>query len=135
MRVYVDMVADLLHVGHIRLIQRAQAYGDYLIVGIHSDKTCEGYKRKPVQSMEHRCEIISAIKGVDLVIPNAMLEPDDYYLKNLAVNVIVSCPENKEYHNDINKFGDGEHWIEIVYLDRTPGISTTKTIEKIKNEY
>ena len=44
---YIDMVGDLFHVGHLNMFKQARTYGDYLIVGIHSDKTVESYKRKP----------------------------------------------------------------------------------------
>ena len=46
-RVYVDMVGDLFHIGHINMFKQARELGDYLIVGVHSDKAVESYKRTP----------------------------------------------------------------------------------------
>ena len=46
--VYVDMVADLFHLGHVEFLRKAKEHGDVLKVGIHNDETVEGSKRKPV---------------------------------------------------------------------------------------
>ena len=46
--VYVDMVGDLFHYGHVEILRRAKEKGDKLIVGVHSDETVMEYKRKPI---------------------------------------------------------------------------------------
>ena len=80
-RVYVTMVGDLFHVNHINLIKEAKEYGDYLIVGIHSDSSVEEYKCKPIMTLEERCYIISACKYVDSIIPGAPLNITEEFIK------------------------------------------------------
>ena len=76
MRIYVDMVGDLFHFGHVNLLKQARELGDYLIVGVHSDKVVEGYKRLPIMTMEERIATIFSCRYVDEVIPNAPLSID-----------------------------------------------------------
>ena len=75
-RVYVDMVADLFHYGHANFLKQARQFGDFLIVGIHSDKVVEGYKRPPIMSMQERIDTVSSCRYVDEVLPNAPLTID-----------------------------------------------------------
>ena len=72
-RVYVDMVADLFHSGHVNFLKQAKECGDYLIVGVHSDKDVASYKRKPIIGEKNRCEMIKSCRYVDKVINNAPL--------------------------------------------------------------
>ena len=51
-RVYVDMVADLFHYGHVNFLKQARQFGDRLLVGIHSDEVVEEYKRSPIMTMQ-----------------------------------------------------------------------------------
>ena len=51
-RVYVDMVADLFHYGHVNFLRQAKSHGDFLLVGVHSDETVESYKRKLPLTLE-----------------------------------------------------------------------------------
>ena len=66
-RVYVDMVADLFHYGHANFLKQAKKHGSYLIVGIHSDKVVEGYKRSPIMTMEERLDTVSSCRYVCLL--------------------------------------------------------------------
>ena len=50
-RVYVDMVADLFHYGHVEVLRQARALGDYLLVGVHADDSVLAHKRKPILTM------------------------------------------------------------------------------------
>lgn len=79
--VYSFVVMDLPHWGHILHLKKAKTLGDILIVGVLDDNTVEGYKRKPIMSLEERMKIISMIKGVDFVI----LQPAKYPLENLKL--------------------------------------------------
>src|SRR5579863_7149573 len=67
-RVYVDVVGDLCHAGHIAFFKKAKAFGDYLIVGVLADDVVEEYKRTPVLTLEERVQAIKACKYVDEVI-------------------------------------------------------------------
>jgi len=112
---------DLLHYGHINLLKRAKALGDYLIVVVSTDEFNWKEKRKKCYfSYEQRKMLVEAIRYVDLVIPETCWEQ-----KRTDVH---------EYHIDTFVIGDDwkgkfdflkEEGVEVVYLARTPEISTT----------
>ena len=70
-RVYVDMVADLFHFGHVAFLEQARAYGEELVVGVHSDATVESYKRRPIMTMDERVASVRGCRFVDEVVPDA----------------------------------------------------------------
>ena len=70
-RVYLDMVGDLFHVGHLNIIKKSKAMGDYLIVGVHSDESVASYKRLPIIKHRDRVDIIESCRYVDEVIAPA----------------------------------------------------------------
>ena len=57
-RVYVDMVADLFHYGHVELLRQARALGDYLLVGVHADDAVLAHKRKAILTMAAACVLL-----------------------------------------------------------------------------
>ncbi len=69
-RVYVDMVGDLLHPGHVALLRAARDFGDQLVVGVLSDETVAAYKRRPIMTLSERVAVIEACRYVDEVIPD-----------------------------------------------------------------
>ena len=113
---------DLLHYGHINLLRRAKALGDYLIVALSTDEfNWEQKRKKSFFSYEQRKTLLEAIRYVDLVIPESGWEQ-----KKTDVH---------EYH--IDTFVIGDDWTgkfdflekegcSVVYLPRTPEISTTQ---------
>lgn len=119
---------DLFHIGHLNILERAKAYGDYLIVGISSDQLNFSKKQKyPVCSQAHRIRIISALKCVDEVFVEESLELKGSYIKKYNADVLLMG-------NDwVGKFDDFKSICNVVYLDRTPSISTTELIEIIKS--
>jgi glycerol-3-phosphate cytidylyltransferase len=112
---------DLLHYGHINLLRRAKEQGDYLIVVLSTDEFNWNMKQKKCYfPYEQRKQLLEAIRYVDLVIPE-----NDWEQKRTDVH---------EYH--VDKFVMGDDWkgkfdfleeegVEVVYLPRTPEISTT----------
>mgnify|MGYP003727869709 FL=1 len=70
-RVYVDMVADLFHYGHVEFLRHARDLGDYLLVGIHADDVVAAHKRKPVLTMQERVACVAGCRYVDEVLPDA----------------------------------------------------------------
>jgi cytidyltransferase-like protein len=77
MILYVDMVADLLHYGHINFIKKIYTYKgveDKIYIGIHNDETVESYKRKPILTMDERIKVLENVKYIDKIIPNAPLK-------------------------------------------------------------
>ncbi len=81
---------DLFHIGHLRLLQRAQTYGDSLIVGVSSDSLNVNKKSKtPIIPQHHRVEILKAITGVDEVFLEESLELKPDYIKRYKADVLV----------------------------------------------
>ena len=113
---------DLLHYGHIRLLKRAKALGDYLIVAISTDEFNAIKGKKAYHNYETRREMLEAVRYVDLVIPENTWEQKIDDVKNYFVDVVVmgSDWEGSE------KFEVLRDYCEVVYLDRTEGVSTTK---------
>lgn len=118
---------DLFHIGHLNIIERAKAKGDYLIVGVSSDQLNYSKKQKyPVCPEDSRSRIIAALKVVDEVFFEESLELKSEYIKKYKVDVLVMGDDWK------GRFDEFESICEVVYLDRTPSISTTEIIEIIK---
>ncbi|HEY5847429.1 MAG TPA: adenylyltransferase/cytidyltransferase family protein [Microlunatus sp.] len=117
---------DVLHVGHIRVLNRAAEYGDRLVVGVSSDALNFSKKgRNPVFSQDERLEIVANLHVVDQVFVEESLEQKREYVEKYAADVLVMGDdwEGKfDFLNDICK---------VVYLPRTPSVSTTAIIEHI----
>ena len=117
---------DVFHVGHLRVIERAAALGDRLVVGVSADALNLRKKgREPVFSQAERMEIVGALKVVDDVFVEESLELKRHYLLEHAADVLVM---GDDWKGRFDEFGD---ICEVVYLPRTPAISTTALIEKI----
>jgi len=118
---------DIFHVGHLRLLEKARALGTHLIVGVSTDKLNFDKKgRNPVYSECERKEIILSLKCVDSVFDEESLEQKGEYLKHYNADILV-MGDDWEGKFDVN--GD---ICEVVYFQRTPAISTTEVIEKIR---
>ena len=112
---------DLLHYGHINLLQRAKALGDYLIVALSTDEFNSKEKNKITYfSYEERKRLLEAIRYVDLVIPEQNWEQKISDVKEFKVDTFVMGDDWK------GKFDFLKDYCEVVYLERTPEISTTK---------
>ncbi len=111
---------DLLHVGHINLLRRAKALGDYLIVVLSTDEFNALKGKKAYTSYEDRKKIVEAIRYVDEVIPERTWEQKIDDVKNNNVDVFVMGDDWT------GKFDFLKDYCEVVYLPRTEGISTTK---------
>lgn len=113
---------DLLHYGHIRLLKRARALGDYLVVAISTDEFNAIKHKKAYHDYETRKEMLEAVRYVDLVIPEYNWEQKIDDVKRYEIDVVVmgSDWEGNE------KFECLRDYCEVVYLDRTEGISTSK---------
>jgi len=113
---------DLLHYGHIRLLKRARELGDYLIVAISTDEFNEIKKKKAYHDYETRKEMLETIRYVDLVIPEKNWEQKKNDVKTYKVDVVCmgSDWEGDEHFESLRKNCD------VVYLDRTQGVSTSQ---------
>lgn len=118
---------DLLHYGHINLLRRAKAYGDYLIVALSTDEFNQKAKQKTsFFTYEQRKTLVESVRYVDLVIPETSWEQklSDMY----------------EYHIDIFVMGDDwkgkfdylkETGADVLYLPRTPYVSTSQIKQEL----
>ena len=130
-RVYVDMVADLFHVGHLNLIRHAKQFGNYLIVGIHSDKDVASYKREPIISEKNRYEIIRSCRYVDEVIESAPLKITEEFLQKHKIDFVIHGDDTSEQLKEQHEIPLRKNIVK--YVPYTKGISTTEIISKIKN--
>lgn len=111
---------DLLHAGHINLLRRAKALGDYLVVALSTDEFNAGKHKSAYHSYEDRKLILEAIRYVDEVIPETTWEQKVSDVVDNQIDIFV-MGNDWEGQFDFLK----EH-CEVVYLPRTEGISTTK---------
>lgn len=117
---------DLLHIGHINLLKRAKALGDYLVVAVSTDAFNRLKHKDAFMSFEERATILEAIRYVDAVIAE-----DNWEQK---------AEDIKKHHIDVFVMGDDwtsefdflKEYCEVVYLPRTKDISTTLLKEKSK---
>ena len=117
---------DLFHIGHLKILERAKEHGTRLVVGISSDELNMSKKNKSaVYSYEERKDIISSLKCVDSVFREDSLEDKKKYISENDACVLVMGDDWK------GKFDHLSDVCSIVYLPRTPSISTTETVEKI----
>ena len=129
-RVYVDMVADLFHYGHVELLRQARALGDYLLVGVHSDDDVLAHKRKTILTMEERVACIAGCRYVDEVLPNAPWITDLDWIEKHNINLVVHGSDYSQ--EDLKK--THAFAIEMGILrtvDYTPGISSSEIIRRI----
>ena len=119
---------DLLHYGHINLLRRAKQYGDYLIVALSTDEfNWKEKRKKSFFSFEQRKQLLESIRYVDLVIPEESWEQKRSDIKEYHIDTFVMGDDWK------GKFDELGELCEVVYLPRTPEISTTQ-IKKELNE-
>ncbi len=113
---------DLLHFGHIRLLRRAAQLGDYLVVALSTDEFNAGKGKKSFYSYDVRREMLEAIRYVDLVIPEYSWEQKLDDVRKYDIDVVVMGGD----WAGSDRFEYLRSECELVYLDRTPGISTTE---------
>ena len=131
--VYIPGVWDLLHVGHLTILERARALGDRLVVGVPSDEVVVQDKgESPIIPLSHRLRMLSALRCVDVAMPYYRLE----FLTHLRM-----------FRPDILAVGEtwgrearhekAEEWIRraggrVVVLPYTHGTSSTDIKNRIK---
>lgn len=113
---------DLLHYGHIRLLKRAKAQGDYLIVALSTDEFNAEKGKKAFHSYETRKEMLEAVRYVDLVIPERSWDqkPDD--IRRFQVDEVVM---GDDWQGDA-RFESLSDLCDVTFLGRTEGVSTSQ---------
>jgi len=116
---------DLLHYGHINLLQRAKQLGDYLIVGLSTDKFNHNEKNKKTYfKYNERKQLLDAIRYIDLVIPEESWDQKRTDINTYGIDVFVMGDDWE------GQFDFLKDICTVIYLPRTKEISTTK----IKND-
>ena len=113
---------DLLHYGHIRILKRARELGDYLVVALSTDEFNALKGKKAYHDYETRKKMLEAIRYVDLVIPENNWEQKIDDVKDYKIDVVVMGDD----WAGSDKFDYLKEYCEVVFLERTPGISTTQ---------
>ena len=118
---------DLLHYGHVNLLQRAKALGDYLVVALSTDEFNWNQKQKKCYfSYEERKRLLEAIRYVDLVIPEESWEQKASDVQEYHIDTFVMGNDWE------GKFDFLKEYCDVVYLPRTPEISTTQIKKDLK---
>lgn len=111
---------DLMHYGHIRLLKRAKSRGDYLIVAVSTDEFNAIKGKKAYHDYETRKKMLEAIRYVDLVIPENGWDQKPADIKEYYVDEFVM---GDDWRGEFDELGE---LCDVHYLERTPGISTSK---------
>lgn len=115
---------DIVHYGHVRYLERAKKYGDYLIVYVTSDRLAKEYGKNPYFKEEIRMKMISSFKVVDeVILRDSEITPQ--MLEDLQIDVMVTTTHYFDYLKDLCK---------IIHIERTKGISSTMIKEYLLEE-
>jgi glycerol-3-phosphate cytidylyltransferase len=117
---------DLLHFGHIEILRRAKALGDYLVVAVSTDEFNAIKGKKSYHDYATRKKMLEAVRYVDLVIPENDWDQKRNDVIKYAIDTVVM---GSDWTNN-EKFEILKDICEVKYLPRTENISTTK----IKND-
>jgi cytidyltransferase-like protein len=129
-RVYVDLVGDLFHAGHVELLREARSCGDWLIVGVLSDDVVARYKRRPITTLEERVTVVRACRYVDQVVPDAPDVVTMDFVREHDIALVV-------HGDDLSDEATSAVYAEVAaagilrQVPRRAGISTTDLIRRV----
>ena len=116
---------DLLHYGHIELLRRAREMGDYLVVALSTDEFNRIKNKKSYYNYEQRKMMLESIRYVDLVIPESNWDQKPQDVETYDIDIFVMG------HDWEGEFDFLKDKCEVIYLNRTEGISTTKIKQEL----
>lgn len=120
---------DVFHVGHVNLLQAAASFGDQLIVGVSTDELNYSKKQRyPIYNQNDRMKIINGLRYVNLCFEEESLEKKRDYILQYKADILIMGDDWK------GKFDEFSDICEVIYLERTPSISTTHLIEVISSQ-
>lgn len=119
---------DLFHIGHLRLLKKLKSFGDYLIVAVSTDEFNQIKGKKTIIPYEQRKEIVENIKCVDTVVPENTWEQKIEDVLKYDVDVFAIGDDWE------GKFDFLKEHCEVLYLERTSGISSTQ-LKKALNSF
>ncbi len=122
---------DLFHVGHLKILERSKALGDYLVVGVSTEELIAEYKGlPPVIPFEERMRIVGSIHCVDKVVKQTVLT-EIAQLKKYRVDIVTIGNDWKGKHLDGLEWMKSQKGKKVVYFPYTRGVSTTSIKRKI----
>lgn len=133
-RVYVDMVGDLFHAGHVALLRAARELGDELVVGVLSDATVAAYKRQPIMTLAERVAVIEACRYVDEVIPDAPNRLTTEFLEEHRLALVVHG-DDVDPSAAADVYGAAVDAGMLRLIPRTGDISTTDLIARVRSRH
>ncbi|WP_288650918.1 glycerol-3-phosphate cytidylyltransferase [Pseudomonas sp. UBA5568] len=119
---------DILHRGHINLLRRARELGDKLVVGLSSDEFNAGKHKSSLLNYENRKIVLESIRYVDHVFPEDTWEQKIQDIKKYGADIFVMGDDWE------GKFDHLREYCEVLYLGRTPSISTTEIKTSLNDE-
>jgi len=127
-KVFVNGTFDVLHAGHLALLNYAKSLGDYLVVGIDTDERVKEKKgpTRPVNSVEDRTLMLINLKAVDEVKHFGTDEELENLVKSVQPDIMVVGSDWKD-KSVIGSY----HAAKLIFFDRIDGYSSTKIIESI----
>lgn len=129
-RVYVDLVGDLFHAGHVALLRAARRHGDQVIVGVLDDADVASYKRRPVMTLSERVAVVAACRYVDEVIEASPLRLTAQFLDEHRIDVVVHGDDlTAEAAADV--YGPVAGTDRLVRVPRATALSTTALIDRV----
>jgi glycerol-3-phosphate cytidylyltransferase len=119
---------DLLHFGHINILKKARALGDYLIVGLSTDEFNAIKHKYSFFNYNQRKKVLESIKYVDKIIQENNWKQKIKDIKKYDINIFVMGDDWS------GKFDKLKEFCKVVYLPRTKNISTTKIKLELKRK-
>jgi choline-phosphate cytidylyltransferase len=119
---------DLFHIGHLNILKRAKSYGNKLIVGISSDDFNKIKGKQAIYNHNDRLNIVSSIKYVDSVFLEESFEKKREYILENNADILIMGDDWKDKFNEFNDI------CKVIYIERTPDISTTEIKEFISSQ-
>ncbi len=129
-RVFVDMVGDLFHAGHVSFLRAARELGDQLVVGVLSDETVAAYKRRPIMTLAERVAVIEACRHVDEVIADSPHRVTREFLEEHRLSLVV-------HGDDLGAEGVADVYADVAaagrlrLVPRLGDLSTTAVIARV----
>jgi len=137
--VYAAGVFDLLHIGHVRYLQKAKSMGDELIVGLLTDEGTARYKPyKPIIPYEQRYEVLMSLRCVDYIVRQYDTDPTSTFMELALAHKMI--PDILVRGDDCVGVPPGSEWIEaaggvVVKISYTQEVSDSKIKQEIVKKW
>ena len=125
---------DLLHYGHLNLLKRASQLGDRLIVGVSTDEFVKTKGKTTVFDCAKRMEYVGDLKYVSEVIPEYNMQQKVEDIKKYSVDIFLLGDDYAETFLQMPEYDQIKDLCKVVFLPRTPDISTTMLKDKRANQ-